>query len=97
MAGFSVDTDAVKDFGRQIVRIGSDLSNAALSGDLSEVAAGSAEVGRALGEFHGHWRAAQTSLLDNLAKLADAIDQSAAGYDQSDTAVAVSADGGEGR
>lgn len=97
MAGFSVDTDAVKDFGRQIARIGSDLSNAALSGDLSEVAVGSPEVGRALDEFHGHWRAAQTSLLDNLAKLADAIEQSAEGYDQSDTSVAGAAEGGEGK
>lgn len=97
MAGFSVDTDAVKDFGRQIAQIGSDLSKAALSAGPSQVEAGSAEVSRALDEFHGHWRAGQASLLDNLTKLAGAINQSAMGYDQSDSAVARAAGGGEGR
>jgi len=97
MAGFSVDTDAVRDFGRQIARVGSDLANATWSGGLSEVAAGNVEVARALDEFHGHWRTAQASLLDNLAKLADVIGQSAEGYQRSDTTVAGAAEGGEGR
>jgi hypothetical protein len=97
MAGFSVDTDAVKELGRQVARIGSDLSNATLSGELSEVAAGSAELSRALGEFHGHWRAAQTSLLDDLTKLAIAIGQAATGYDKSDTGVAGAASEGASR
>ncbi|MDQ1743358.1 MAG: hypothetical protein QOE23_1697 [Pseudonocardiales bacterium] len=96
MAGFSVDTDAVKDFGRQIAQLGSDLSKAALSGGLSQAQAGSVEVSRALDEFHGHWRAGQTSLLDNLTELAGAINQSATGYDQSDTAVVHAAGGGKG-
>jgi len=95
MAGFTVDTDAVQDLGSQIARAGGDLANTMLSGELSEVAAGSPELSRALGEFHSHWRAAQTSLLDNLAKIANAITQAANGYDQSDSAVAGAAETGE--
>jgi hypothetical protein len=93
MAGFSVDTDAVQAFGREIAQVCADLESAALPSDLSDDAAGSREVGQALREFHSHWRDQQDQLLGSLQALSAAVHDAADSYDRSDQAVSSATDG----
>ena len=88
MGGFEVDTEAVRTLGTQLAQICTELTAIAAPSELSDGAAGSRDVGEALGEFHAHWSGQQSQLVGNLQKLATAVETAANGYDNSDSSVA---------
>ena len=94
MAGFSVDTDVLKNLSREISRVGADFGEAGQPSPLDAGEAGSGDVARALEKFHDHWNRERDKLWDNLTKLADAVTMGADGYEQADVTVSTAASGG---
>ena len=88
MAGFTVDTDAVKALGGSLWQLTADLDSAAMPADLSDCDTGSHDVTGALKTFHQHWVSERDKLGDSLSKLAQAVTDAATDYAKSDAAVA---------
>lgn len=87
MAGFTVDPDAVKDFGGQVFEVGADLASSTFTNDLSDAETGDSGLTDALNQFHANWKTEQEKLLDSVEKLGYAIRQAAEAYQQADDAV----------